>query len=297
VAVRFFLGTGPIQSPSTFSVLDAYFDAGGRDFDTARVYGNSEPTLGDWIRTRGVQDEVRVLTKGAHPDQAVWKPRLSKTEILDDVRTSQDALGLHSVDSYLLHRDDPQRPVDEIAQTLSGLVADGFAQRIGVSNWSTPRVVALADALSAAGAPPIAWVSNYYGLAQGNSEFPFPGCSTADEELRQLARGLGFRTLSWSAQSSGYFAGADRPYFDGPESRRRREILRRVATERGVDPLGVLARWLVAGDPVIVPIFGTGKPEHVRQLIEWAADDGFDEAVADVVRTIGKGIRDPGSFQ
>jgi aryl-alcohol dehydrogenase-like predicted oxidoreductase len=52
-SLPFFLGTGSIDSPDQFDVADAYFEAGGRNFDTARVYGISELTVGQWIASRG----------------------------------------------------------------------------------------------------------------------------------------------------------------------------------------------------------------------------------------------------
>jgi aryl-alcohol dehydrogenase-like predicted oxidoreductase len=292
----FFLGTGPIGSPDRFDVADAYFDAGGRDFDTARVYGNSEPTLGQWIASRGVADEIRVLSKGAHPDLATWTPRVSRGDVQSDIRQSLTCLGLESVDCYLLHRDDTRTPISEIAQTLASLVADGLTARVGVSNWSAERVAALAEALKADGGPPIAIVSNYYGLAQGNTASPFPGCDTASQDIFDLGRQLGYRVLAWSSQSAGYFSGAAAPEFDSPESRRRRDLLNSVAADHGANPLAVLARWLVTADSILTPVFGTRSPQHVRQLVEWTADTSIDPVVADLISAVGTGIHDPGKF-
>ena len=295
-SLPFFLGTGPIGSPDRFDVADAYFDAGGRDFDTARVYGNSEPTLGQWIASRGVADEVRVLSKGAHPDIATWTSRVSRSDVQSDIRHSLEYLGLEAVDCYLLHRDDTRTPIDEIADTLASLVADGLTTRIGVSNWSAERVASLAAALTAAGGPTIAIVSNYYGLAQANPASPFPGCDTAGTDIFDLGRRLGYQVLAWSSQSAGYFSGAVSPEFDSPESRRRRNLLISVAADHDVNPLAVLARWLVTADSILTPVFGTRSPQHVRELVEWTADTALDPVVADLISAVGPGIRDPGEF-
>ncbi len=295
-SLPFFLGTGPIQSADRFDVADAYFEAGGRDFDTARVYGDAERTLGEWLASRGVAGEVRILTKGAHPDLEDWVPRLSQADVLSDVQRSLDLLGVESVDGYLLHRDDVQTPIEEIAETLTSLVDDGFAARIGVSNWSAARVAALAARLAAVGGPAVGWVSNYYGLAQANAASPYPGCGTATTDVLELGRRLGFRILSWSAQSSGYFAGAEKPQFDSPESRRRRDLLVSVSAKHGANPLAVLARWLVTADPLLTPVFGTRSPEHVHDLARWTADLSLDPVVDDLVAAVGDAIHDPGRF-
>ena len=49
-------------------LLDAFFERGGNVLDTAWVYrsGRTEAVLGEWLRARGVRDEVVVIGKGAH---------------------------------------------------------------------------------------------------------------------------------------------------------------------------------------------------------------------------------------
>jgi aryl-alcohol dehydrogenase-like predicted oxidoreductase len=247
-------------------------------------------------RIQGVAEQVHLLTKGAHPDLATWGPRVSRADVLSDVRASLELLGLESVDCYLLHRDDTETPIDEIAGLLTSLVVDGLATRIGVSNWSAQRIAALAAALEASGGPSIAIVSNYYGLAQGNSAYPYPGADAAGEYMFELGRQLGYRVLSWSAQSTGYFGGADRPEFDGPESRRRRDLLISVSAEHGVNPPAVLARWLVTADPILTPVFGTRSPQRVRNLVGWTADETLDPAIAALIAAVGNTIHDPGRF-
>ena len=57
---------------TSFAVLDAFYEAGGRMVDTADVYsawvpghkgGESEAVLGEWLESRGVRREMRVHTK------------------------------------------------------------------------------------------------------------------------------------------------------------------------------------------------------------------------------------------
>ena len=48
-------------------LLDAALENGINAFDTARVYGNSEVSFGNWLRSRRCRDRVVLLTKGGHP--------------------------------------------------------------------------------------------------------------------------------------------------------------------------------------------------------------------------------------
>ncbi|MCW2687766.1 MAG: aldo/keto reductase [Mycobacterium sp.] len=51
------------------------FELGCNSFDTARIYRDSERTLGAWIREHRNRDKVAVISKGCHPDGS-GPPRL-----------------------------------------------------------------------------------------------------------------------------------------------------------------------------------------------------------------------------
>jgi aryl-alcohol dehydrogenase-like predicted oxidoreductase len=299
VSLPFFLGTLAVQSTDAFPALDAYFDAGGRDIDTARVYGRSEEVIRAWMTERGNAGELRLLTKGGHPDTSTWASRLSRAEVRSDAHTSLELLGVERVDTYLLHRDETSRPVDDIAATLASLVAEGITARIGVSNWTASRVTALIDALAAIDGPPLAWVSNYFGLAAAGGEPEYAGVDTARADLFALAHERDFRLLAWSPQSSGYFAGRDGAgagSFDSAENRHRRETLQWVAAEYDVPPVAVLARWLVTTDSRLVPVLGSTRPEHLVELVAATTSEALDPAVAALEAALGDATRDPGRW-
>jgi aryl-alcohol dehydrogenase-like predicted oxidoreductase len=48
--------------------LDRSFELGCNSFDTARIYRDSERTLGAWIREHRNHDNVVIISKGCHPD-------------------------------------------------------------------------------------------------------------------------------------------------------------------------------------------------------------------------------------
>ena len=66
---KFFMGTlgmFPDNKEKHFETLDAAYDLGITAIDTARAY-DSEPTVGEWIKTRGIRENIVLLSKGAHP--------------------------------------------------------------------------------------------------------------------------------------------------------------------------------------------------------------------------------------
>src|SRR5947209_1380042 len=100
-------------------------------------------------------------------------------------------------------------------------------------------------------------------------------------------------------RAHGYFGGASGPLmqaFDTPESRRRRELLREVAATHGVDPNGLLTRWLLTKDPNITPVFSTTRPEGIRELFRDGANTHLDPAARELSDLVGPGWADAGQF-
>jgi aryl-alcohol dehydrogenase-like predicted oxidoreductase len=147
------LGTGSMGSglsrEESFRLLDAFYAQGGNFLDSAKVYADwlpiersiSERTIGAWMRARNNRGEIVVGTKGAHPDLSTMHiQRLSPEEIISDLDASLAHLDSDYIDFYWLHRDDPQRPVSEILDTLNRQVQAGKIRYFGCSNWRVARI-------------------------------------------------------------------------------------------------------------------------------------------------------------
>jgi aryl-alcohol dehydrogenase-like predicted oxidoreductase len=138
-----------IDSSTTFRLLDTFFAQGGTFLDTAHVYGawvpgglgRSETIIGNWLHERHLRDEVVLGTKGGHPAlSAMHLPRLSRQDIVADLDESLRCLRTEYIDLYWLHRDDPQRPVAELLETLNDQVRQGKIRSFGCLNWHVERV-------------------------------------------------------------------------------------------------------------------------------------------------------------
>ena len=137
-----------VSKQDSFRLMDAYFEKGGNAFDTGRVYcdwieggaNQSESTLGEWVKSRGVRDRVWIATKGGHPLIDTVIPRLSDAELTFDIEMSLKYLQTEQVDIYYLHRDDPKKDVSEIMPILHRFVKEGKTRYIGASNWTAARI-------------------------------------------------------------------------------------------------------------------------------------------------------------
>ncbi|MFV0400761.1 MAG: aldo/keto reductase [Oscillospiraceae bacterium] len=151
---KIILGTGQFGTgysvEESFAQMDAYFALGGRTLDTASIYGDwedegtpiSEETIGRWMRERANREEITLITKGCHYKLSTPEvSRVSGADIHTDVARSLEALGTDYIDLYLLHRDNPSIPVEEIVDALAEHMAKGELKAVGASNWTVDRIL------------------------------------------------------------------------------------------------------------------------------------------------------------
>lgn len=217
---RLVLGTmvlSPEQPELAHALLDQFVAQGGNALDTAHVYGRgaSELAVGEWMRQRGNRAEIVIVGKGAHPDES--GPRVSPATIASDLEESLARLQTDYIDLYLLHRDDPARPVGELVDCLNGHLHEGRIRAYGVSNWSVERIAEANRYAHAHGLTPIAASSPNFSLAV-MQEAPWAGCVSATGPDRAWYAAERMPLLAWSSQAQGFFTGRAAPdRLDDPE--------------------------------------------------------------------------------
>ena len=90
----FLMGQAPSQS---YAALDAYWEAGGRAFDTAHCYGMNTNLFGTWVKARGVADETIFFDKGCHP---YGSPRVTHDDMRQDIVDNHDRLGVEYTEPF-----------------------------------------------------------------------------------------------------------------------------------------------------------------------------------------------------
>ena len=142
-----------VDEPTSFRILDAYFEAGGNFIDTADSYsqwapgnrgGESEIIIGRWIASRRIRDQVTIATKVGRKEGLTG---LGAKVIEEAVEDSLRRLGTDRIDLYYAHEDDPDTPLEEVLATFDGVIRAGKVRHIGASNMSGAR---LAEALAVA---------------------------------------------------------------------------------------------------------------------------------------------------
>ncbi|MCC3375084.1 aldo/keto reductase [Cohnella sp. REN36] len=190
-------------------LLDAYFGIGGNTIDTAHVYGPSGArAIGQWMRERGNRADLVLIGKGAHHDEN--GPRVTQEAMERDLADTFERMQTDYVDIFMLHRDDPARPVGEIVEALNAQLEAGRCLALGASNWTARRIQEANDYAAAHGLTGFACNSPNLSLAKPN-EPRWPGCISVDDDYAAWHARTQLPLLSWSSQAGGFFTGRFSP--------------------------------------------------------------------------------------
>ncbi|QQA44013.1 aldo/keto reductase [Pelagovum pacificum] len=268
---RMILGCDNRNTPAEGAVMwDAWMEVGGHTFDTAFVYGGGkhEAVLGQWIASRGVAKEINVIAKGAHSPYCT--PRAIETQL----EMSLNRLQLDSVPIYVMHRDNPDVPVDEFVDVLDRLKAAGKIGVWGGSNWTTARLAEAITRAEATGQAAPSILNNNLALAVMEKPV-WDGCiSSNSPETLEFLRSRNLMHLSWSSGARGYFLPPEirgrLPEDTSPETcfgsdanAERRRRAEELADERGVTAHHVAMAWVLAQS---FPSFALIGPRNPGQL-------------------------------
>jgi aryl-alcohol dehydrogenase-like predicted oxidoreductase len=201
-------------------LLDRFVAAGGTTVDTARIYarGTSEQAFGKWLARSGRRSEMVIIGKGAHHDTETLERRVTPEAIHEDVEASLSAMGLETIDIYILHRDNVDTEVGPIVEALNQEVERGHIKAFGGSNWTYQRLIEANDYAAAHGLQPFKVSSPNLALAVPNEPMWMECVSIAgDEDAQAWYRASRMPIFAWSSQARGFFSGRYRPELtEGP---------------------------------------------------------------------------------
>lgn len=205
------MGVGALHAGIADEVFDRYRALGGMSFDTARMYfdGECDRMLGSYVKSRGIRGEVSICMKGCYPadSQKMHISRLSPAEIRFDLEESLRTFGTDYADLYLLHRDDPHIPVQEIMPTLDALVREGKARAVGVSNWTVGRIQMANEFARENGLAPLRVSQMHFSLALTTAHLTKDVTHVPMNATEEMwYRENDFPVMAFAAQGKGYFA-------------------------------------------------------------------------------------------
>ncbi|MCW2765725.1 MAG: oxidoreductase [Nocardioides sp.] len=242
----------PRDHDGAIRVLRRAVEIGVTFFDTADSYG---PVVAEELLAEALHpyaDNVVIATKAGLTRQGpgIWTPLGNPAYLRQQAELSLRRLKVERIDLFQLHRIDPAVRLEDQVGELAKLRDEGKIRHIGLSEVSVQQ---LQDAQAVA---PIATVQNLYNLANRASEPLLDHCAE---------HGIGF--IPWFPLATGELSKADGP-------------LAAAATEHDATPSQLALAWLLRRSPVMLPIPGTSKVDHLESNTAAAAieltDDEFE---------------------
>lgn len=265
-----------IERQAAFELLDLFRESGGTFIDTGNFYsawvpgckgGESEKTIGLWMKERGVRSQMVVATKLGF-DYPGCQGGLSAAEIERECEKSLKRLQTDTLDLYYAHRADPETPAEQTMEAFDRLLRAGKVRAIGASNLRLWRI-AEANTTSRIHS----WAS-YCAVEQRHTYLrPRHGADFGpqlciDENLKDYCLSNGLTLIGYSVLLQGAYTREDRPVpaqYAGPEARERLDVLRTVAAELGATLNQIVIAWMLHSDPPVLPIIGGSRPEQLAE--------------------------------
>jgi predicted dehydrogenase/aryl-alcohol dehydrogenase-like predicted oxidoreductase len=255
-------------------VWDAWMEAGGNAFDTAFAYGGGvhEQVLGQWLKSRQVRDETVVIVKGGAP------PYCTPDALETQLEISLDRLGLDRAPVYIMHRDNPDVPIDEFTDLMDRLHRAGRIGIWGGSNWSISRFAMAQKLARTKGQIPPQILNNNLSLAV--MERPvWPGCIAANNpETLEFLKTSQTVHLSWSSQARGYFLPenlrnrlpretAPETCFGSARNAERRQRAESLAGKKGLTANNIAAAWVLSQPFPSFALIGPRSPGEIASTL------------------------------
>ncbi|WP_443032652.1 aldo/keto reductase [Streptomyces sp. DH41] len=207
--------------------------------DTAYMYGGgtNEELLAEALHP--YEDGLQITTKvgvARSGPTGEWKLDGRPAVLRDQVERALRRLRVERIELLQLHRVDPDTPLADQVGTLRDLRAEGKIGRIGLSEVTVDQLDQARTIVD------VASVQNRYNLLDREHEPVLAACEAAGIAF------LPWRPVAWG------------------ESGAEAEIAS-VAAELDATPTQVALAWLLGHSPVILPIPGTGRIDHLEENI------------------------------
>jgi aryl-alcohol dehydrogenase-like predicted oxidoreductase len=270
-----------LNEKESFAILDEFVDLGFNTIDTADAYstwaegnkgGESETIIGKWMKARGNQQNVTIITK-VGSDMGQGHKDISEKYILKAAEDSLKRLQVEQIELYLTHWDDDKTSVEETLGAYQKLIEAGKVKYIGASNLSPERLKASLEASKKHGLP-------RYEVFQ--PEYNLYNRKAFEEGVGKICKAEGLGVITYYSLASGFLTGKYRTEADFGKSvrggsmqkylnergKRILAALDTIADKHNISQAGVALAWLVNNPDVTAPIASATKSKHLQAFAE-----------------------------
>jgi pyridoxine 4-dehydrogenase len=232
----------PSDREAALTTLRRLPELGINFIDTADSYG---PDVSEMLIREALHpyEGLLIATKAgltrSGPDR--WTPNGRPAYLIAQAKSSLRKLGVEQIDLWQLHRIDPHVPRDDQFGAIRQLLDDGIIRHAGLSEVSVSEIEAARQVF------PVATVQNRYNLIDRGSEDVVAYCAASN---------IGF--VPWFPLAAG-------------ELTRSGGVVTRIAKAHGATAGQVSLAWLLRHSPVILPIPGTLRIDHLEENVAGAS--------------------------
>jgi pyridoxine 4-dehydrogenase len=226
----------PPSRDQAIATLRRVVELGVNFIDTADSYG---PAVSEELIAEALypySDDLVIATKGGQlrPGPNRWEPDCRPEHLREVCEESLRRLRLEQIPLYQLHRVDPNVPLADSVGALAELKNEGKIRHVGLSNVTEEQVREANEIV------PVVSIQNRYNVRDRGSQPLIDLCEQEDMVF-----------LPWAPI----------------QQTDRRVAVAVAANKRGVTERQLVLAWLLASSPAMLPIPGTGSPEHAEENV------------------------------
>jgi aryl-alcohol dehydrogenase-like predicted oxidoreductase len=246
----------PPDRKAAIAVIRRAVELGVNFIDTADSYG---PNVSEEIIAESLHPYpagLVIATKGGFDRNGPnrWTENGNPKHLREACEGSLRRLKLDRIDLYQLHRIDSKYPAEDQLGTLLDLQSEGKIKHIGLSEVSVAQIQASQKIV------PIVSVQNRYSVTDRGSEAVLKFCEKEN---------IGF--IPWFPLAAGKLSAAA-------------SALNKDAEELGMSPSQLALAWLLWRSPVMLPIPGTSRLDHLEENIATVSLKVPDETMKELAK-------------
>ncbi|MFC5630600.1 MULTISPECIES: aldo/keto reductase [Streptococcus] len=249
-------------------IIKECLDLGINFFDTANIYsdGESEIILGHALKKYTNREDVVIATKSGLPyGNRPTTGNLSRKSLFDEVEKSLKRLKTDYIDLYIIHRPDPETPVEETMKALHDLIQLGKIRYIGASNMSAWQFAKYQYTAKSYGWTPFISLQNSHNIMERRDE----------RELFPMLKDLKVSLTAYKVLAGGRLT---RQAGDETERSKTQQLteyekslsdhIQIIADRHRCTKADILVAWELAQEPIDVVLVGTTKVGRMSETVK-----------------------------
>lgn len=267
------------------------FDSGITHFDLANnygpVYGSAETTFGEIMEKdmRPYRDEMIISTKAGYD---MWPGPYgdfgSKKYLTASLDQSLKRMKLDYVDIFYHHRPDPETPLEETMDALAGIVRQGKALYVGISNYPAELADQAFTMLESMGIHCLIHQPSYSMLNRWVED------GLLDVLNKHSVGAIAFSPLSQGILTDRYLNGIPKDSRAGgtsvflseknitPELLEKIKALNGIAAERGQSLAQMALAWVLRKPEITSVLVGASRPSQILDSVKTVENMDFSES-------------------